>query len=102
MMLMLDRCVFSNSFTLADFHTLFMQIYAKGKDQKTLQDEKTITKDQLIAIFNETAKALFRADPKYLHRFYNTFLSEKVDSEHGEINHSRVMVFDATNTRLIT
>ena len=75
MMMMLDRCIFSNSFTLGNFHKLFSQIYSKGKEQKTLQDEKVITKEQLIAIFNETAKSLFRADPKYLHRFYNTFLS---------------------------
>lgn len=62
---------------------MFVQIYAKAKEQKTLQDEKIITKDQLIAMFNEMAKVLFKADTKYLHRFYNTFLSEKVDSENG-------------------
>lgn len=52
MMLMLDRCIFSNKFTLGNFQTIFVQIYNKGKDKKTLQDEKAISKDQLISLFN--------------------------------------------------
>ncbi len=34
------------------YHTLFIQIYLKNKEQKTLQDEKILSKDQLISMFN--------------------------------------------------
>ncbi len=31
LMLMLDRCILSNKFTLGNYHTLFIQIYTKNK-----------------------------------------------------------------------
>ena len=74
-MLMLDRCILSNKFTLGDFHNLFLSIYNKNPNKTLLQDEKVLSKDQLTALFNEIAKILFLPDVKYLQRFYNTFLS---------------------------
>jgi|LakMenEpi03Aug12_release.lakeMendotaPanAssembly.Ray.scaffolds.fasta_scaffold1903474_1 hypothetical protein len=72
---MLDRCIFSNKFTLGDFHRHFIKIYESRKEQNVLQEEKTITKDQLIILFSEIGKALFKSDTNYLNRFYNVFLS---------------------------
>jgi hypothetical protein len=61
-----------------------------------------INKEQLIFLFNEAAKILFKPDPNYLDRFYLTFLSEKMESEGGEINRARVMVIDDLSKKLIS
>jgi hypothetical protein len=52
-------------------------------------------------LLNEAAKILFKPDPNYLERFYSNFLSEKMESDGGEINRARVMVIDDLSKKLI-
>ena len=66
-----------------------------------MQGERVINKDQLIFLFNEAAKILYKPDPNYMERFYLNFLSEKMESEGGEINRQRVMVLDDLTKKLI-
>ncbi len=43
-MLILDRCILSNKFTLADFHNIFINIYTKGNKNIIVQEEKALPK----------------------------------------------------------
>lgn len=52
-------------------------------------------------MLNETAKILYKPDPNYLERFYQNFLSEKMEIENGEINRARVMIVDELAKKLI-
>jgi hypothetical protein len=103
--LFLDRCIFNTKFTLTEFHPLFeasLKVKAvKASDKTEVQGERVINKEQLIFLFNESAKLLFKPDPNYLERFYVTFLSEKMESDGGEINRARVMVIDELSKKLI-
>jgi hypothetical protein len=104
--LMLDRCIFNTKFTLVDFHPLFeaaLKVKPVKPNEKTeVQGERVINREQLVFLFNEAAKLLFRPDPNFLERFYVTFLSEKMESDGGEINRARVMVIDELSKRLIS
>jgi hypothetical protein len=67
--LMLDRCMFNTKFTLTHFQDLFeaaLKVKGKPTDKLEVQGERTINKDQLIFLFNEAAKILFKPDPNYL------------------------------------
>lgn len=103
---MLDRCIFNTKFTLVDFQPLFEASLrvkpVKPNDKTEVQGERVINREQLIFLFGEAAKILFRPDPNYLERFYLTFLSEKMESDGGEINRARVMVVDDLSKKLIT
>ena len=48
-----------------------------------MQGERIIVKEQLIFLLNEAAKVLYLPDPSYLERFYQNFLSEKMEVEDG-------------------
>lgn len=104
--LMLDRCIFNTKFTLVDFHPLFdaaLHVKPTKPNEKTeVQGQRVINKEQLAFLFAETAKILFKPDPNFLQRFYLTFLSEKIDSDGGDINRARVMVVDDVSKKLIT
>jgi hypothetical protein len=68
--LLLDRCIFNTKFTLVEFHPLFeaaLKVKAvKPTDKTEVQGERVINREQLIFLFNEAAKILFRPDPNYL------------------------------------
>lgn len=68
--LMLDRCVFNTKFTLVDFHPLFEAALkvkgVKASEKTEVQGERVINKEQLIFLFNEAAKILFKPDPNFL------------------------------------
>ena len=103
--LMLDRCMFNTKLTLAHFHTLFESATlvkpAPPEAKREVQGERTISKEQLIFLFNEAAKLLYSPNPNYKERFFQTFLSEKIESDNGEINRARVMGFDDLSKKLL-
>ena len=69
-MLLLDRQIFSNKFPLLDFHPLFesaLQVKTGRTNDKTeVHGERIISREQLIFLFNEAAKLIYKPNPNYL------------------------------------
>ena len=80
MMLMIDRCIFSNKFSVGDFYKVFQEVYStmpsKDKGNEDALGEKKMGREQMVYLFNLVGKKLYYPDPNYQERFYSTFLSE--------------------------
>jgi hypothetical protein len=74
-MLLLDRSVFSHRFTYKDYHQIFNQSQTMknkkdlGKDM--LQGERIVGREQLMYIFAEIGKLIFKPDTHYQDKFYH-------------------------------
>lgn len=74
-MLLLDRGIFSHRFTFASLIDLFEKAQnvknKKSLDKESVQGERIVGREQLIFIFHEISKLLYRTHPAYQEKFYN-------------------------------
>lgn len=74
-MLLIDRNAFSHRFTFKDYREIFRRALGlknkKDLGKDSLQGERIVGREQLIYIFNEIGKMIYRGDSHSQDKFYH-------------------------------